>query len=110
MESNWIYSTGGCGFVCQRHDCEFDRYRGAVFSDARYRENIAVAVPAFAALHDLLITVPMALSQPFRDDDVERLPDSIFARVPENSFRPGIPETNDAILIGGDNCIGARSQ
>jgi len=52
----------------------------------------------------------MALSQAFRNDDVERLPNSILARVPENSFRPEIPETNDAILIGGDNCIGVRSQ
>ena len=45
----------------------------------------------------------MALSQPLRDDDVERSADGGNARVAKNTFRPGIPEPDDPFLVRSDD-------
>jgi hypothetical protein len=52
----------------------------------------------------------MALSQPFRDDDVQRLTDGGIPRIAENPLRSRIPETNDTLFVRSDNRIGTRGK
>jgi hypothetical protein len=52
----------------------------------------------------------MALSQPFRDDDVQRLTDGSVSRIAENPLRSRIPETNNALFVRSDNRIGTRGK
>jgi hypothetical protein len=58
------------GSIEQRNDRELEGDPGAVLSDPGNREEVAMTVTAFASLDDVMIAVPMTLSQPFRDDDV----------------------------------------
>jgi hypothetical protein len=96
--------------VSHRGDREFNGNLVAVLLDSRNRKNIAVTVAAFAAFHDAVIAVPMALLQPRRDDDVQRSTNSICARIAEDPLCAGIPEDDDSLLVGGDNRIGVRGK
>jgi hypothetical protein len=58
------------GSIAQRHDRELDGDSGTVVFDPWNREDVAMTVTALATLDDMVVPVPMALSQPFRDDDV----------------------------------------
>jgi hypothetical protein len=50
----------------------------------------------------------MAHSQPFREDDIQRLADGAVARITKNAFRSRVPETNHPFSVGGNDRIGAR--
>ena len=93
--------------VAQRHDRELDGDPGAVLFDPGNREDVAMTVTALATLDDVMVAVPMALSQPLRDDDVQGLSDGGIARIAENALRSRVPETNNALLVRGDDRIGA---
>jgi hypothetical protein len=84
------------GFIAQRHDRELDGDPGTVLFDPGNREDVAMTITALATLDDVVVAVPMALSQPFRDDDVQGLTDGGIPRIAENALRSRIPETNNA--------------
>jgi hypothetical protein len=86
------------GSIAQRHDRELDGDPGAVLFDPGNREDVAMTVPALATPDDVVVAVPMALSQPLRDDDVQGLTDGVIARVAENALRSRVPETDNAFL------------
>jgi hypothetical protein len=83
--------------VAQVHDRELNGGPGAVLFDPRNREDVAMTVTVLAALDDMVVALPMALSQPFRDDDVQRLTDGGIPRIAKNPLRSRIPETNDGL-------------
>jgi len=45
----------------------------------------------------------MTLPQPFRDNEVERPADGFHGRMPEETFGAGIPESDDAVMVAGDD-------
>ena len=66
-----------------------------------------MSIAALTRLDDLVIAGPMTLSQPFRDDDIQRFPDGKAFRIAENALRSGIPKDNCPFFIRSDNGIGA---
>jgi hypothetical protein len=69
-----------------------------------------MTITALATLDDVVVAVPMALSQPFRDDDVQGLTDGGIPRIAENALRSRIPETNNTLFVRSDNRIGSRGK
>jgi hypothetical protein len=67
-----------------------------------------MTVTTLAILDNVVVAVPIALSQPFRDDDVQGLTDGGIPRIAENALRSGIPETDNALLVRSNNRIGTR--
>jgi hypothetical protein len=84
--------------IPQQHDREFDRHLTAVLPDCWHRENIALTIAASSRLHGTVVAVPMALTQPLRDDDIEGLAKSFSRGEPEYSFRARVPEPNEPPL------------
>jgi hypothetical protein len=89
---------------------KLDGDSGTVVFDPWNREDVAMTITALATLDDVVVAVPMALSQPFRDDDVQGLTDGSIPRIAENALRSRIPETNNALLVRSDNRIGTRGK
>jgi hypothetical protein len=52
----------------------------------------------------------MPLPQSLRNDQIKRAPNRIPARMPEYSLGTGIPEPDDAVAVGRDDCVGARRE
>src|SRR5262245_59873328 len=88
-----------------RSDSELDRQRRAILSLGRHRQQFAVAVSALAACHHVVISFPMAGSQPLRDNEIERLSHRLRRAVAEDPLRPGIPEAYEALAIACHNGI-----
>jgi hypothetical protein len=47
----------------------------------------------------------MTLVQSLRYNEIKRLTDCIVTQVTENAFSAWIPEANDPVAVGGDDCI-----
>ena len=52
-----------------------------------------------ATRHGLVITIPVALALPHRDDQVHRLADRLCGRMAEDAFGRSVPECHEALGI-----------
>jgi hypothetical protein len=96
--------------IIQRHDREFNRDRSSVSVQRRNRKQVSLSVTAFAGLHGVPVSVPVALPQPLGDDHVEGTANRGITGMTENAFSARIPEANDPIAIGSNDGIGTRPQ
>ena len=81
---------------------------GAVPAQSGHREQVAVPVPALAALHHPAISGPMPGALRLWDNDVEGLTKGPRGREPEHALGARIPEADDALPIGEDNRVRCR--
>jgi len=96
--------------VPQRENREFNRYCRSVLVQRRYGEDVALAVAAVSRCYRATISPPMPFSQTLRNDYVEGVTDGVSGGMTENALRAGIPKTNNAVAVGGDNGVRARVQ
>jgi hypothetical protein len=58
-----------------------------------------MAIAAPTAFHDLPVAVPMSLTQPFGDYDVQGFANSLCSRIPEDPLCAGIPKKDTSSLF-----------
>jgi hypothetical protein len=63
--------------VVQGHNRELERNARSVLANAGNCKDITLAVPACPTRHHMSVSVPVALSQSLRNDDVQRLAERI---------------------------------
>src|SRR5215471_10065285 len=96
--------------ILERHDGELDGDRGPILANSGNREHIALAVAAFSALHHPPVSIPMPLTQPLRNNEVERARHGLVVRITEEMWRSGVPEADDAVAVSSDDCVGRHGQ
>src|SRR6516165_5712859 len=94
--------------VPQRHNRKFNRDGRSGLVQRRYREDVALAVPAVSRGYRAAIPLPMPTPQTLRNDEVEGLTDRISGGMTENPFGARIPKTNNALAVCGNDRVGAR--
>src|SRR5262245_64232209 len=52
----------------------------------------------------------MSLTQPLRNNEIERTRYGVVGGVTEQTPRTGVPEVDDALAISSDDCVGAHGQ
>jgi hypothetical protein len=80
--------------VAEGQDREFDRDTPAVFSQRRYRQNLAGAVMRASAPHRCRKARPVSHPQIIGNDDIEALPKRLCFGKTEDPFRAPVPEAN----------------
>src|SRR5690606_26006789 len=83
-----------------------DRYRVSGPGQRRNRQQVARTIARLSRGHGAAIALPVPRPQPLGNDDVERLPDRLFRREPEDPFRSGVPVPDDAFGVGIDDGVG----
>ena len=78
-----------------------------VLVPCRHRQQIALAIAACPAVHDLVKALPVAPPQPLRDDQVEAGAQRFLLGETEDAARRGVPEADPALGIGVDDGLGA---
>src|SRR6185437_16960499 len=89
--------------VFQHRDRELDRDALAASGQRGYRQEIAMAVMAVSGLHDAPISDPVPVPKMVGNDEIERTPDGFIDGEAENPDGPGIPESDVAGVIGGND-------
>src|SRR6185369_5776369 len=81
----------------------------SVLVQRRHAQHV-VAIASLAGVHDAAVTLPMALAQPLRNDEIERAAERFCFRVAENSPGGGVPENDGPVSVGRDDCVAGNAQ
>jgi hypothetical protein len=91
--------------VAEGQDRELDRDTPAVFSQRRYRQDLAGAKTRASAPHRCRKALPVACPQIIGNDDVEALPKRLGFGKTEDPFRAAVQEADHALGIGKDDRV-----
>jgi hypothetical protein len=83
----------------KRHDRELDRDVRPVLAQGWNSENVTGAITGPAGAHSPVVTLPVAPSQAFRNDDIERSSQGLRFRITEDAPGAFVPEDDRALCI-----------